>query len=119
LMPKLAQHACPVMRRAARLHADQCRREPAKRLLHAGALHRAPQHHLPSRVAAVHFEYVLGDVEPNHDSLFHGRSPFTGCLSPEPVWHTDAGWGPSTPSSPSTPSVIPSTARDPSRAFKD
>ena len=48
------------------------------------------------RAAAMHFEHVLGDIEPNHASLFHGCSLSLVAVYPEPVWHTDAGWGPST-----------------------
>src|ERR1700736_5701210 len=82
-----------MMRRAARLHPDQRRRELRKERLDLRAATPPPQYNLPTRIDPVHLEHVLRDIESDCDSLRHGRSPLLVRITSTPAWHVDAVGG--------------------------
>jgi hypothetical protein len=58
-----------MVRRGARLHADETRRQPAEKLEHLATPELLLEHRLPSSIDAMHLEDVLGDIDPDRANL--------------------------------------------------
>jgi hypothetical protein len=58
-----------MVRRGARLHADETRRQLAEKLEHLPAPELLLEHRLPSSIDAMHLEDVLGDIDPDRANL--------------------------------------------------
>ena len=59
----------PVVRAAARLHADQARRQLREKCQHALALQLPLHGHLACRIHPVHLEHALGEINPDRANL--------------------------------------------------
>src|SRR6202030_3033790 len=93
LMPKLLKYPPPVMRTAARLHADHYTWwQLGEKLFQLLAPQLTSLNNFPRCINPVNLEHVLRQIQTNRANLLHGRSP---CLveSTSPVWHTDAVGG--------------------------
>jgi hypothetical protein len=75
-MTELDKLARPMMRRAARLDADQARRQLGKKWQHLRAPKRLANHSLTGRINAVDLKNVLGQVEADRGNLHSGWLPF-------------------------------------------
>src|SRR5271166_3002714 len=72
-MAQLADLARPVVRAGTGLHRDDAwrlRRQEADKLRAGDAL---AEQHMPGSIGSVHLKHVLRDVQPDRDSLPHGR----------------------------------------------
>ena len=69
LVAELGQLACPVVRRRTRLHANEARRQPRKKLQHLTAAKLLPDDDLLGRINAVDLEHVLGDIQTDCGNL--------------------------------------------------
>jgi hypothetical protein len=72
-MAQLADLARPVVRAGTGLHRDGAwcfRRQEADKLRAGDPF---AEQHMPGSIGSVHLEYVLRDVQPDRDSLLHGR----------------------------------------------
>ena len=58
-----------MMRRRARFHADQARRQLLEQRQHLRAPQLLGEHHLAGRVDAMHLEHVLGEINPDRANL--------------------------------------------------
>ena len=76
LMAELDQLARPVMRRAARLDADQARRQLGEERQHLRPSQRLANHDLAGRINAVNLKNALGQVEADRGNLHGGWLPF-------------------------------------------
>ena len=63
LVPEGRELTRPVVRRGARLHADQTGRQPGEERCHLAAPQRLAQHHLARTVHCVHLEHLLGQIK--------------------------------------------------------
>ena len=98
IVPQLAQFARPVVRRPARLHADQAGRQLAEKRQHLRAPH-GPAHHDRARpIDPVHLKNLLRDIDADHANLFHGWLHLSW-FPTDPTLAHQAARGPSTPSS--------------------
>jgi hypothetical protein len=75
-MTELDQFARPMMRRAARLDADQARRQFGKKWQHLRPPKRLTNHDLAGRINAVDLKNALGQVEADRGNLHSGWLPF-------------------------------------------
>src|SRR5208337_2251086 len=75
LVPKLGQHARPMMRTPTRLHPHHTAWQLGKKLLHRPTSKLTPNHHFSRRFNSVNLEHVLRQIQTNHANLRHGRSP--------------------------------------------
>jgi hypothetical protein len=75
-MTELDQLTRPVMRRAARLDADQARRQFGKKWQHLRPPKRLANHNLAGRINAVDLKNALGQVEADRGNLHSGWLPF-------------------------------------------
>ena len=75
IMPEGRELTRPVMRRGARLHADQTGRQPGEEACHLGAPQRLAQHHLARPVHGVHLEHLLGQIKSDRANPIHGWLP--------------------------------------------
>jgi len=75
-MAELDQLARPVMRRAARLDADQARRQFGKKWQHLRPPKRLANCNLAGRINAVDLKNALGQIEADRDNLHGGWLPF-------------------------------------------
>jgi hypothetical protein len=76
LMAEFDQFACPVMRGAARLHADQARRQPGKEWQHLRSPKRPADNDLTGRINAVNLKNALGQIKADRGNLHDGWLPF-------------------------------------------
>ncbi|HUZ13300.1 MAG TPA: hypothetical protein VMU93_10665 [Caulobacteraceae bacterium] len=95
LMAQPDQRARPIVRRAARLHADQRRRPRCKKLQDLASPQLAAHHRLARGVHPVHLNDVLGQINSEPDS-FHGGQPPLRWISTTSLAHLDALRGLST-----------------------
>src|SRR5207344_2502783 len=104
---KRAQFACPMVRSATCLDADQARRLFGEPRQHLAPPQGPANHNLLLSIHCVHLEHVLGQIEADSGNLRHGWLPLVGSDGIQ-LWHVDAVRGPSTPSWPglSRPSVV-------------
>src|SRR6185312_9428183 len=93
------QFACPMVRRATCLDADQARGVFGEPCQHLAPPQRPANHNLLLGIHRVHLEYVLGQIEADSGNLRHGWLPLVGSDGIQ-LWHVDAVRGPSTPSWP-------------------
>src|SRR6202030_753205 len=76
LMPKLLKHPPPVMRTAARLHADHYTWwQLGEKLFQLLAPQLTSLNNFPRCINPVNLEHVLRQIQTNHANLRHGRSP--------------------------------------------
>ena len=76
LMAQLDQLARPVMRRAARLDADQAGRQLGEERQHLRSSQRLANNDLASRIDAVNLKNALGQIEADRGNLHGGWLPF-------------------------------------------
>ena len=71
IVAKLSQLASPVLRRGARLHADEARRQLAEKLKHLAASKRLLflENRLAESINAMHLENGLGEIDPDRANL--------------------------------------------------
>ena len=79
-MAEFGQLAGPVMRAAARLHANPTAWQVGEELEQLAAPQPLAQHDLPARVGAVDLEAALCDVEPDRGNLHVDVSRVRGSL---------------------------------------
>ena len=72
-VPERLQLPRPVMRAAARFHADQARRQVGEERHYLGALQLLLQHRLASLIDPMHLDHVLCQIDPNRRNLHLGR----------------------------------------------
>jgi len=90
-MAELDQFARPVMRRAARLHANQARRQLGKEWQHLRSSKRLADNDLTGRINAVNLKNALGQIEADCGNLHDGWLPFVReRLIAFTPWHLDA-----------------------------
>jgi len=75
LMPHRLQLTRPVMRTAARFHRDQARRLLREEVEQLRPAELPAEHYAAALVSAVRMKNGLGDIQPDCDSLRHGRLP--------------------------------------------
>jgi hypothetical protein len=75
-MAELDKLARPVVRRAARLDADQAWRQLRNKCQHLRPAKRRANHNLTGRINAVDLKNTLGQVEADRGNLHSGRLPF-------------------------------------------
>ena len=97
LVAKRAQLARPEVGPGAGLQPDEAGGRWAKKPS-LGAAQTALDHDATRRIDAMHPKDMLGEVETDRGNL-HADGP-CWCVRSPPVWHSDAGRGPSTPSAP-------------------
>jgi hypothetical protein len=69
IVGKLPELASPMVRRGARLHADETRCQLAEKLEHLPAPELPLEHRLPGSIDAMHLEDVLGNIDPDRANL--------------------------------------------------
>src|SRR6516164_5894261 len=69
LVTELRQLTRPIMRRSTRLHANEARRQPCKKLQHLTAAKLSPDDDLLGRINAVDLEHVLRDIQTDCGNL--------------------------------------------------
>ena len=79
-MAELANLARPVVRRCARFHPDQTRRQLGKERPNLLPTHRATQRHHPCPINSMDLKHCLGQIQPNRCNLFHGWLPSVGVV---------------------------------------
>jgi hypothetical protein len=77
-VPEFTEHAAPVMRAAARFHANNHRLKPGKKLLDLAAPQLLAHNHIAARINCVNLKRVLPKIQTNHANLRHGRSLCAG-----------------------------------------
>jgi len=88
-----------VMRRSARLDADQAGRDRGEELCHVVAPQPAAQDGSTVRADGVDLKDVLGDVDADRANLDHGWPSVVALLMNRHFWHNSMPLrGPSTPS---------------------
>ena len=75
IMPELLELACPVMRRGARFHANQARRQFGKELKNSRSTNAPADDHRAISIDAVNLKHQLRNINPDRDNLAHGRLP--------------------------------------------
>jgi hypothetical protein len=90
-MAELDKLAGPVMRRAARLHANQARRQFGKEWQHLRTSKRLADNDPTGRINAVNLKNALGQIEADCGNLHDGWLPFAReCLIAFTPWHLAA-----------------------------
>src|SRR5262245_26158560 len=74
-VPELGNLTCPVMRTAARLHADQTRRQLGEERQYLFAPQLPGDDDLALGIDAVDLEHLLCKIEPDGGKCCHGRPP--------------------------------------------
>src|SRR5262245_1348044 len=81
------------MRTAARLHADQTRRQLGEERQYLFAFQLPGDDDLALGFDAVDLEHLLCKIEPDGGNCCHGRPPFGDSSSTVTLRHLDASWG--------------------------
>src|SRR6516164_1997405 len=97
LVAKRAQLPRPVVRRRARLQANQTARQSTEERQNLRTPKLLAQNRRSLCIDPVHLKNMLRQVQSEHSNLAHGWLPFAAD-SITAVWHSDAARGPSTPS---------------------
>src|SRR5262249_44861224 len=97
LVAKRAQLPPPVVRRRARLQADQTGRQSTEERQNLRTPKLLAQNRRSLCIDPVHLKNMLRQVQSDRSNLAHGWLPFAAD-SITAVWHSDAARGPSTPS---------------------
>src|SRR5262249_45420722 len=97
LVAKRAQLPRPVVRRCARLQANQTGRQSTEELQNLRTPKLLAQNRRSLCIDPVHLKNMLRQVKSDRSNLAHGWLPFAAD-SIAAVWHSDAARGPSTPS---------------------
>src|SRR5215475_3213878 len=97
LMAKRAQLPRPVVRRRARLQANQTGRQSTKERQNLRTPKLLAHNRRSLCIDPVHLKNMLRQVESDRSNFAHGWLPFAAD-SITAVWHSDAARGPSTPS---------------------
>src|SRR6516162_3292977 len=97
LVAKRAQLPRPVVRRRARLQANQTARQSTEERQNLRTPKLLAQNRRSLCIDPVHLKNMLRQVQSDRSNLAHGWLPFAAD-SITAVWHSDAARGPSTPS---------------------
>src|SRR6516225_2277612 len=97
LVAKRAQLPPPVVRRRARLQANQTARQSTEERQKLRTPKLLAQNRRSLCIDPVHLKNMLRQVQSDRSNLAHGWLPFAAD-SITAVWHSDAARGPSTPS---------------------
>ncbi len=105
IMTERRDLARPVVRRGARRHADQARREGLEKLQHLGAMQLLSGGDLASSIDAVDLEHGLGEINTDRGSLHGGRLLLSGLFQQRPPY------GASTPETGAVHPISPTATR--------
>jgi hypothetical protein len=88
------------MRRCARFHANEARRQIGKELKNPRSTNTPAADHPAISIDAVNLKHRLRNIDPDRANLAHGRFPSMWLrFDPTTLWHFDAAeWAPSTTS---------------------
>jgi hypothetical protein len=87
-MPEHLEFACPLVRRCARFHANETRRQIAKEFKNLCSTNALADHHSAIGIDAVNLKYRLRNIETDRDNLAHGRLPSMWFASTQPSYGT-------------------------------
>src|SRR5450631_2714503 len=106
VVPELLELACPLVRRCARFHTNEARRQIGKEIKNLRSTNTPADHHRATRIDAVNLKYRLRNIDTNCANLTHGRLPSMWLrFDATTLWHSDAAeWAPSTASLADKPS---------------
>ena len=83
----------PMMRRTARLHADQAGRRLGEERQNLRSPQCLAHNNVSRRVDGVNLKNALGQIKAHGGNLHGGWLLGSGCLTANPLWHCDAGRG--------------------------
>lgn len=90
IVPERNQLARPVMRRPARLHADQASRQLGEERQHLSPPQRLAHHRFAGGINSMNLENALGQIEADRGNLHRGWLPSSWWLTASTPWHSDA-----------------------------
>jgi hypothetical protein len=88
VVPELLELACPLVRRCARFHANEARRQIGKEIKNLRSTNTPADHHRAIRIDAVNLKYRLRNIDTNCANFAHGRLPSMWFVSTQPPYGT-------------------------------